>query len=125
MAKHALRVRSYSPTALQSYACCPYQFFLRAIQGLAPREEAEAIDELDPLQRASLIHDVQFKLFAQLRGERLLPVRPGNLDRAWQKLDAVMAEVAARYRDDLAPAIDRVWEDGVAAMRAERPTLQR
>jgi len=94
MAKHALRVRSYSPTALQSYACCPYQFFLRAIQGLAPREVAEAIDELDPLQRGSLIHDVQFKLFAQLRDERLLPVRPGNLDRAWQKLDAVMAEVA-------------------------------
>jgi RecB family exonuclease len=119
MAKHALRVRSYSPTALQSYACCPYQFFLKAIHGFAPREVPEAIDELDPLQRGSLIHDVQFKLFARLREERLLPVRPNNLDRAWQKLDTVIAEVAARYRDDLAPAIDRVWEDGAAAMRAD------
>jgi len=119
MAKHALRGRSYSPTALQSYACCPYQFFLKAIHGLAPREVPEAIDELDPLQRGSLIHDVQFKLFARLRDERLLPVRPGNLDRVWQKLDIVIAEVAAHYQDDLAPPIGRVWEDGVAAIRAD------
>jgi ATP-dependent helicase/nuclease subunit B len=46
-------------------------------------------------------------------------VRPSNLNQAWQKLDTVIAEVAARYRDDLAPAIDRVWEDGVAAIRAD------
>jgi ATP-dependent helicase/nuclease subunit B len=91
MTRHALRVRSYSPTALQSYACCPYQFFLKAIHGLAPREVPEAIDELDPLQRGSLIHDVQFKLFAQLRDKRILPVRPGNLDRAWQELDGIAA----------------------------------
>ncbi|MER8387073.1 PD-(D/E)XK nuclease family protein [Mesorhizobium sp. M1380] len=119
MARHTLGVRSYSPTALQNYARCPYRFFLKAIHGLAPREMPEAIDELDPLQRGSLIHDVQFELFAHLQWENLLPVRPGNLDRAQQKLDAVIAEVAARYRDDLAPAIDRVWEDGIAAIRAD------
>ena len=119
MARHTLRVRSYSPTALQSYARCPYRFFLYAIHGLAPREVPEAIDELDPLQRGSLIHEVQFKLFALLRDKRILPVRPGNLDRAWRELDTVIGEVAARYRDDLAPAIERVWEDGVAAIRAD------
>jgi ATP-dependent helicase/nuclease subunit B len=119
MARHTLRVRSYSPTALQSYARCPYQFFLKAIHGLAPREVPEAIDELDPLQRGSLIHDVQFKLLAHLREEQLLPVRPHNLDQVWQKLDTVLAEVATRYRDDLAPAINRVWEDGVASIRAD------
>ncbi len=119
MARHTLGVRSYSPTALESYARCPYQFFLRAIHGLAPREVPEAIDELDPLQRGLLIHDVQFKLLERLQEEHLLPVRPNNLDQAWQNLDAVITEVAARYRDDLAPAIDRVWEDGIAAIRAD------
>ena len=77
------------------------------------------IDELDPLQRGSLIHDVQFELFARLRNENLLPVRPGNLDRARHLLEEVVTEVAARYEDDLAPAIDRVWENGVAAIRAD------
>ena len=42
-----------------------------------------------------------------------------NLDRARQLLEEVVTEVAARYEDDLAPAIDRVWEDGVAAIRAD------
>jgi ATP-dependent helicase/nuclease subunit B len=119
MARHALGVRSYSPTAIQNYARCPYRFFLQAIHRLARREVPEAIDELDPLQRGSLIHDVQFELFARLREENLLPVRPNNLDRARRTLDAVTVEIAARYRDDLAPAIDRVWEDGIAAIRAD------
>ena len=119
MAKHALGLRSYSPTALQNYAKCPYRLFLQTIHGLAPREIPEAIDQLDSLQRGSLIHEVQFNLFARLREDGFLPVRPSNLLQAQQRLDAVIAEVAARYKDDLAPAIDRVWEDGVAAIRAD------
>ena len=103
MARHTLGARSYSPTALQNYARCPYRFFLQAIHRLAPREVPEAIDELDPLQRGSLIHDVQFELFARLREENLLPVRPSNLDRARQKLDTVIAEVAARYQGRSCP----------------------
>jgi hypothetical protein len=119
MGRHALAARSYSPTALQNFARCPYRFFLQAVQGLGPREVPAIIDELDPLQRGSLIHDVQFELFARLRNENLLPVRPGNLDRARLLLEEVVTEVAARYEDDLAPAIDRVWENSVAAIRAD------
>jgi ATP-dependent helicase/nuclease subunit B len=80
MAKHTLDARSYSPTALENYARCPYRFFLQTIHRLAPREVPEVIDELDPLQRGSLIHDVQFEMFARLKEENLLPVRPNNLD---------------------------------------------
>jgi ATP-dependent helicase/nuclease subunit B len=82
MAKHGLGARSYSPTALQNYTHCPYRFFLQAVHGLAPREVAEPIDELDPLQRGSFIHDVQFEFLRRLRDRRLLPVRPNCLDQA-------------------------------------------
>jgi ATP-dependent helicase/nuclease subunit B len=119
IAKHALGARSYSPTALQAYAACPYRFFLQAIQRLAPREVPEAIDDLDPLQRGSLIHDIQFELFERLRAAKLLPVRRQDLDRARNMLDEIVEEVADRYYSDLAPAIDRVWVDGIAAIRAD------
>jgi len=119
MATHQLGARSYSPTALQDYARCPYRFFLRAIHRLSPREVPAAIDELDPLQRGSLFHDAQFELFERLRQRGLLPVRSGNLEAAWEQLDAVLAEVAARYQDELAPAIPRVWEDGIASIRSD------
>jgi CRISPR/Cas system-associated exonuclease Cas4 (RecB family) len=119
MAQHGLDARSYSPTALQHYAGCPYKFLLQAVHRLAPREVPEAIDELDPLQRGSLVHDIQFELFERLRARKLLPVRPRYLEQAREVLDAVIVEVAARYCDDLAPAIDRIWEDGIAAIRAD------
>ncbi|MBV8097360.1 MAG: PD-(D/E)XK nuclease family protein, partial [Acetobacteraceae bacterium] len=91
MARHEISTRTYSPTALQNYARCPYRFYLQAIHRLAPREVPEAIDELDPLQRGSIIHDVQFELFTCLQQDGLLPVRPSNLGRAQQKLDEILA----------------------------------
>ena len=119
MKQHSPSVRSFSATALQSYARCPYQFFLRAVHRLIPREMSEAIDELDPLQRGSLIHEVQFKLLASLQEAHLLPVRPSNLEQAWDQLDSIISEVANHYQEDLAPAIDRVWRDSIAAIRAD------
>jgi len=119
ISRHAPGVRNYSPTALQTYARCPYRFFLYAVHRLAPRVEPEPIDELDPLQRGSIIHDIQFELFARLRRERLLPIRPDRLERALSELDAVIAEVAARYHDEFAPAIERVWLDGIASISAD------
>jgi CRISPR/Cas system-associated exonuclease Cas4 (RecB family) len=119
LAQHALAARSFSPTALQQYALCPYKFFLHTVWKLSPREEPEAIEELDPLQRGSLVHAVQFELFGALRDAGLLPVTPARLAAAWDHLDTVLDKVAARFEDDLAPAIERVWRDGVQSVRAD------
>jgi CRISPR/Cas system-associated exonuclease Cas4 (RecB family) len=119
IAAHALSERSYSPTALQGFAACPYRFLLQAVHRLSPREVPEAIDEMDALQRGSLVHDVQFELFGALERAKLLPVRPGNLARARELLDETLDAVAARHCEELAPAIERVWADGVAGARAD------
>jgi len=116
---HGIGERSYSPTALQHFAVCPYRFFLDAIQNLTPREEPEAIEEMDPLWRGRLTHDVLFRLLQRLRADGLLPTTPGTLDAARAHLEDVLPDVAAQYRDQLAPAIERVWDDGVAQVRAD------
>jgi ATP-dependent helicase/DNAse subunit B len=117
--RHGLDARSYSPTALENYAACPYRFFLQAIQRLTPREVPVAIDELSPLQRGSLVHTVQFELLGRLQKEGLLPVTSGNLDSARDGLDSVLDDVATRFREELAPAIERVWTAGVEDVRAD------
>lgn len=119
LATHALTARSFSPTGLQNYAACPYRFVLQAIHRLSPREEPAPLEELDPLQKGSLIHEVLFELYGTLRDERLLPVTGKNLEEARTRLDRVLDRVVARYKDELAPAIERVWEDGIAAVRAD------
>ena len=119
LALHDLDARSYSPTGLQNFAACPYRFLLQAVHRLAPREEPQALEELDPLQRGSLIHEVLFELYSLLRERKLLPVTADNLEETRALLDVVLERVVARYEDNLAPAILRVWEDGVAAVRAD------
>jgi RecB family exonuclease len=119
LSAHVLSERSYSPTGLQNYASCPYRFVLQAIHRLSPREVPAPIEELDPLERGSLIHEVQFALFSLLRAEQLLPVTTANFEAVRGALDTVVDAVVERYREELAPSIPRVWDDGVAAIRAD------
>jgi len=44
----------------------------------------------------------------------MLPVTVANLSTARSLLDVVVERVAARYRDDLAPAVPRVWQEEIA-----------
>lgn len=116
---HALSARSFSPTALQNFAACPYRFYLSALLKLSKREEPAPLEELDPLQRGTLVHETQFALLTRLRAAGLLPVRDGNLAAAQDLLEETLAEVAGLHEDRLFPAIPKVWEDGIAQVRAD------
>jgi RecB family exonuclease len=122
---HALKNRTFSPTALQNFAACPYRFFLYAVHRLAPSEEPAALEELDPLQRGSLVHQVQFELYRVLRDKGLLPVRDHNLKDALALLDDEVDAIAAEYKERLAPAIERVWDDGIAQIKSDLRELLR
>ncbi|MCL2777467.1 MAG: PD-(D/E)XK nuclease family protein [Polyangiaceae bacterium] len=111
--EHAMGQRSFSPTALQNFAACPYRFFLSAIHKLAPREDLAPTQDLDPLARGSLVHEVQFLLLTKLHAEKLLPVTPARLDAAQAMLDVVLREASAEAKDRLAPSIDRVFADAI------------
>lgn len=119
LASHIFTARSYSPTALQMFAACPYKFFLHAIHRLAPQRRPDAIEEMDALQRGSLVHEAQFEVLADLRDAGLLPVTKDNLEMARERLDGILSRVADRYYDELAPAIERVWDDTIGQVRAD------
>jgi ATP-dependent helicase/DNAse subunit B len=119
LARHRIGARAYSPTALESFAVCPYRFLLQAIHQLRPRGQIEALDVLDPLTRGALIHEIQFRLLGALRVERQLPVQSAQLEPIFAHLDRAVARVAADYRERLAPAITRVWEDAIEAIRLD------
>jgi RecB family exonuclease len=118
LAAHQLEARAFSATALQHFAVCPYKFFLYTIQRLEPRDEPARV-EVDPLTRGSLTHDVQFRVLSRLRDDGRLPLRPEDLPAAYRILDDVLDEEARRAAEQVAPAIPRVWDDGVDAIRAD------
>ena len=119
MVQHQLASRSFSPTALQNFAFCPYRFFLQAVMRLKPREEPVAVEVIDPLTRGAIFHEIQFAVLSELRTRALLPVRPANLDAARAVVDGAVDAVTTRWADKLWPAIDRVWKDGIDGMRAD------
>jgi ATP-dependent helicase/nuclease subunit B len=119
LAQHQLSTRSFSPTALQNFAACPYRFFLQTVHKLQPREEPSALEVIDPLTRGSLFHKVQYEVLTRLRAAGELPITHRNVDRAIDTVNEVLQQVAGKYEDDLWPAIPKVWEDGINAIGAD------
>src|SRR5262245_22609006 len=103
--------RPYSLSALQRFAACPYQFLLASVHRLEPWEEPQPLVRLDPLTRGSIFHRIQADFSRLLRERDALPVTPASLSASARLLDAVIDQVARLYAEQLAPAIERVWND--------------
>ena len=144
IASHQFCARSYSATALQNFASCPYRFFLSAILRLELRQEPAAIEGIDPLTRGSLFHEAQFEVLTNLKAAGLLPLVGARLrarpiadqdspsqeqqgrprsgaptESAFEFVDRALDRLAREYEDQLAPAIPRVWQDGINSIRAD------
>lgn len=119
LGEHRLNARAWSPSALQRFAVCPYQFALYGIHGLRPRESPEALEQMDPLTRGALFHAVQFRLLGELKEAGLLPVNGDRLLDSLAAADRVLNRVAAEFADELAPAIDRVWQTEIEDLRTD------
>lgn len=119
LARHRIGARSYSPTALEKFASCPYQFLLQAVFRIQPREEADALETIDPLTRGALFHEIQFEVLTALREAKRLPLDPKHLEEAERMLEEAATRVAEKWREDVAPAIPRVWSDGITAIRGD------
>ncbi len=119
LGEHRLTARAWSPSALQRFAVCPYQFALHGIHGLRPRESPAALEQMDPLTRGALFHAVQFRLLGELKTARLLPVNGDRLQESLAIADRVLNLVADEFADKLAPAIDRVWRTEIEDLRTD------
>lgn len=114
-----LSARGYAVGALERFAACPYRFYLSAIYRLEPRQEIAPLEHLDPLTRGALAHDVQARVMRALAAEGSLPLTRERTAAAMGVLDAALDRVAEEYRERLAPAIPRVWQTGIDAVRAD------
>lgn len=114
-----LSARPYSATALQNFAVCPYRFLLSAIYGLEPREEPAPLEEMDQRTKGALFHRIQADLQRQLKDRGWLPLKEAHLPQALKMLDDTMKRIAGKAYEDLAPAIDRVWQDAIEVIRSD------
>jgi ATP-dependent helicase/nuclease subunit B len=119
LAAQRLNARPYSVSALQQFAVCPYRFLLSGIYRLESSEEPGPLEEMDPLTKGRLFHRIQAVLQRELKDKALVPVKAAQLPRALALLDEILARVTNEAYDELAPAIDRVWQDAIESMRSD------
>lgn len=115
----ALSARAYSATSLAQFQSCPYKFYLHAIARIAEREEAGELAELDARQRGELFHAIQRTVIEQLLTEQLLPVSEANLAAARAILQAASHAAISGAREAHAPAIARVFDDGLQQLQRD------
>ncbi len=119
IAAHRLGARPFSLSALQRFSSCPYQFLLATIHRLEPWEAPEPLVRMDPLTRGSLFHEVQAGFYREMQARGALPIAREQVAGAVRCVDEVLTRVAARYKDELVPAIERVWTDEIADIRRD------
>jgi ATP-dependent helicase/DNAse subunit B len=98
-----------SASAVESYAACHFQFFLRSVLRAAPYEEVD--EELDPLAAGRLHHRVLERIFRRLSDEHRLPLTGDQAEKALvrQAYDEAVAEW--RRENPIGhPALFAVWE---------------
>ena len=71
---------------------------------------------MDPLTRGSLFHEIQAQFFREMEGRGELPITAASIAGARGVLQDVITGAATRWHDELAPAVERVWVDEIAAI---------
>jgi RecB family exonuclease len=107
----SLRDRSWSVSALERMAGCPFAFLLDML-GLS--DAADDPDDFDPRERGSLFHDLLANLFGALNEDGLLPLEPASLPQVLAALDAWHRRERNRLLGE--PAVRRLHRQSTLAV---------
>lgn len=132
LAAHWTQQRAISPSALETYAQCPYRHFLAGIMRLRKAEAPETTVRISALDRGSLVHKILERFVREHAGDPPDPSRRGaHLPRLGaigrEECDAADARgetgYAMLWRADRARILDDLvrWYDAEAA----RPPAER
>jgi ATP-dependent helicase/DNAse subunit B len=67
---YSILKRCISPTRLETYASCPFQYFLSGILGIEGLTEPEKETTISPLDKGKLLHDLLYTFYSELKKER-------------------------------------------------------
>ena len=107
----------YSVTELETYAKCPFQYFVNNVLRFRV-EEDETEDELSNLEKGSLLHQVLFEFYNNRRGS---PPIGQCFEKAKQQLDAILDTKSEEHRnrrtENLIAEDNLFWETDIEKLR--------
>jgi ATP-dependent helicase/DNAse subunit B len=76
-----------SATKLETYAACPFNYFLAEVLGIKPLPSPEEVRRIQPLERGTLVHEILFHFYEAASKRYPGPLRPENLEEYRKVLD--------------------------------------
>jgi ATP-dependent helicase/nuclease subunit B len=101
--------RGLSPTALETYARCPFQFFARHVLGLAPLDRPEEILGPSPAEFGELGHEILNSFYRALIDGGYFAGNAAKVD-VETTLQAVAARAFTDYEENNPVGYPLVWE---------------
>ncbi len=109
IAKSARLTGVLSPTRLETYAVCPYRFFLQSVLRLTEIEEPETVERISALERGSLIHMILNRFLTDVAAE-LPPDDEAAYEALLRQLQATAAEACDEWEQRGAAGYKLLWE---------------
>jgi ATP-dependent helicase/nuclease subunit B len=78
--KYTIVDRGVSPTRLETYAGCPFNYLLSVIMGIEPVVEPEYAQTISPLDRGTLVHMILWEFLTSLKAKRGRPIEVQQKD---------------------------------------------
>jgi len=105
----------FSASRFESYATCPFRFFLDRGLGLDPVDDEEADPDvwLDPMVRGDVLHGIYAEFLRRLRAEKRRPI-VGDWKTLWQ----IAQEKLDRQKEEIPPPSEAIYA-------AEKQQLER
>lgn len=82
----------FSPSRLETFATCPYKFFLHKLLRLEAIQEPEEILQLSALERGDLVHRILDTLMRSAKDKQWFPPQPAHASQWHALLDEIAQE---------------------------------
>ena len=101
---------SLSASSLETYARCPFRYFLESVLALKPWEEPEQILTLLPRDRGVLVHAILYEFFSRLQKLDQLPLSAQRSDDERRLLTRIAEEHCALFAQTRPVGLPLLWE---------------
>lgn len=99
-----------SASSLETYARCPFRYFLETVLALKSWEEPEQILALLPRDRGVLVHAILYEFFSRLQQADQLPLSTQRSDDEQQLLTRIAEEHFERFAQTRPVGLPLLWE---------------
>jgi ATP-dependent helicase/DNAse subunit B len=99
-----------SASALETYARCPFRYFLTTVLAVVPQEDPELLLTIQPRERGALLHEILHDFFSRLQDRQQLPLTTQDPQQLTQLLQTIAHAHFVTFAATRTTGLPVVWE---------------